>query len=496
MSELKDKISLPFNKVKQRAVLGHILTNPSFFLQCRAQIKPNWFSEELLSAKIYKIQCEWFDRHGYAPSVEEVAGCPAVMSEPIPEQTKIRNHIQLCLSEMTKFGLDAIRAELTEWLRAVVFREALETATKAYNRGLFNQVDSIFKETVRRGNDIEFEDHGEVTLNNLQLLIEKTERERGTALTTGLKIFDQALMDGATVGGLQRGDMTLILAPSNVGKTTALITIACHNVRRGKSVLLMTHEGRPDDIARKIHQSFLGMTYPEILAAYKDPKLFAVLQQKLEFLNRFMTYIPINKPGMTVEYVEAKIRRAQEARMAKKGGKGYDLVVSDYPAKLTTEKAAKGNLPRREIDRIVYDYYVQLALEYNFHALTAIQTNRDGSRVNNGREERLLTKEDVSESWGPIELATNVITMNRSPFAKQMGRVTFYVDKSRSSETGTAIVCNSRYDMSLTHSEELGGIWYRGHVTMEDRVDDLLRQFGKDPDFARREIPESLVFAS
>src|SRR5690606_33962770 len=143
MSELKDKISLPFNKVKQRAVLGHILTNPSFFLQCRAQIKPNWFSEELLSAKIYKIQCEWFDRHGYAPSVEEVASCPAVMSEPIPEQTKIRNHIQLCLSEMTKFGLDAIRAELTEWLRAVVFREALETATKAYNRGLFNQVDAI-----------------------------------------------------------------------------------------------------------------------------------------------------------------------------------------------------------------------------------------------------------------------------------------------------------------------------------------------------------------
>jgi len=127
---------------------------------------------------------------------------------------------------------------------------------------------------------------------------------------------------------------------------------------------------------------------------------------------------------------------------------------------------------------IVYDYYVQLALEYNFHALLAIQANREGSKVNRGIESnRLLMMEDVAEAWGPMTSATNVITLNRSVNAKRKNRLTLYVAKSRSSETGQAIVAQSNFSHGLTHSTKMKSTGYFGTSTMEGVIDNYLVQF-------------------
>jgi hypothetical protein len=131
---------------------------------------------------------------------------------------------------------------------------------------------------------------------------------------------------------------------------------------------------------------------------------------------------------------------------------------------------------KRNIDEIVYGYFIQLALEYNFHSLLAIQTNREGAKVNKGQrdERRLLVMEDVHESYGVMQEATNVITMNKDAVAKARKRMTYHIDKSRSSETGFAIVAKTDFARATTHSDDLGSIWYRGTSTLADQVDDLL----------------------
>ena len=82
--------------------------------------------------------------------------------------------------------------------------------------------------------------------------------------------------------------------------------------------------------------------------------------------------------------------------------------------------------------------------------------------------------EDVSESWGPMTAATNVITLNRDPVAMARHRLTYYICKSRSSETGWAVVCRTDYAKALTHSNELGARYYQSSSTLADRIDDLL----------------------
>jgi KaiC/GvpD/RAD55 family RecA-like ATPase len=474
----------------QRAVLGYLLTNETFFLLAQNHVEPGWFTEEKLNGKIYAILEKYYETYRLFPSIEAIRAHDDVMCENVAVQNQIQNQINACIAQISNFDLIDIQKRMTSWLQAMTFKDGIEKSSAAFNGLDFEKVQGIWRETDRLIREVQFDDLGIITFKNYGSDFEEELNNRTEALTTGIHVFDQALLDGAVAGGLQKGDMTLLLAPVNVGKTTTMITIAIHNVKIGKSVLFITHEGRFKDIRTKMWMSMFGKTKFEIYAMYKDPQTNKRLAQMAVWLDQHLVYIPINKPGMTVEYVESTIRRVQEDRIAKTG-KGFDLLVSDYPAKLTTVRAAKGNLPRREIDRIVYDYYVQMGLEHNFHVLAAIQTNREGSRVNKGqREDRLLNMEDVSESWGPMEMATNVISINRSPEAIKEKRVTFFICKSRSSETGKAIACKSRYDCAVTHSEDLGATWYRGDSPMDEVIETLIAQYHGIA------VPETAIFST
>lgn len=294
-------------------------------------------------------------------------------------------------------------------------------------------------------------------------------------LTTGFSV--EPLGEGEYYGFTLDGDHLFLLGDFTVThNTTSMITVARHNILRGKSVLFLSHEGRPSDITEKIWRSMLRVTSTDLFGLQHTPEGQQRLQAATKYLSRFLTYLPIHRPSLTVEELEGVIRRLNEKRKAKYG-KGYDLVVDDYPAKLTSQMASKGNMQRRQKDEYVYDYLNRLASEMGFHCLAAIQGNREASKVNRreaGREDRLLTPEDVAESFGAMMVATNVITINRDPKAVADGRVTYFIGKSRSSETGWAVVCRSDYRRSMTHGDELGSTWYRGHSTMADNVEQLL----------------------
>lgn len=481
-AELKEPLEetrLPFDDRKQLAVLGHLLTNAKFYEQAKHRVKPDWFNQTA-AQKAYKYQLmfgEQFKRH---PGLDDLREWQLmVTSEKAEDLAAIRGTILKAKLETANFGLDVIRRELTEWMHARIYQESTLKSVRLYNEKKFSECYQLVSERITQIRTTRFDEENEITFENPECYLEEAEKGYQDALTTGLGIFDQQLRPEGSPpgGGLFIGDTTVLLAPSNVGKTTAMITMSVHNMMAGKHVLFMTHEGRPSDIREKFLQAILNCTKPELFQMYKTPEGMARIQWAIEFARRFLTYIPYNKAGMVIEEVVPIIRRRQEERIANsKRGKGYDLLVSDYPAKLSTERAARGNMAKRNIDEIVYEYYVQLALELSLHSLVAIQTNRQGSKDNRDAE-RLLTMEDVLESWGVMTSATNVISINRDTDAANKNRVTFLICKSRSSGTHKAIVARSRYGASLTHHPDFGGTWYSGTSTMSDKIDDLLKKY-------------------
>lgn len=479
--------SLPYSKEKQAALFGHMLINDRFYGQVAPRVKQSWWADPYIQ-KAFAAKQSFHDKYHRAPTIPELSNCLDIMAEDEPIRKRINSAIEGAIYGTKNFGVDALQVELTQWLKAQIFKTAAKQAAILYNEQKAEEAYLIMEDMAKDLQSASFNDDPKVDWSDFQNQFEAQEAEYHDALTWGVDIFDRKLTPAAQKGSLLRGDTTVLIAPTNIGKTTVCATIIRHNILRQKPILLLTHEGTTADIRTKVWCSVLRVTRQELLSLYKTEEGRETMRKMLPFLMNYLDYVPLPRAGMTVERVVALVRRMQEERKSRNDGVGYSMLVDDYPSCLTTDLAAKGNMALRHIHSHVYDQFVDLGLEYNFHCLLPIQTNREGSKVNQGKEDRLITKEDVHESFGPMQRATNIISVNRDPLAQQNDRITYYIDKSRSSETGWAIVCKSDFGRSLTHSNRLGATCYRGTSTMSEKLDELLTQYGG----SQSAIPEHL----
>ena len=473
--------TLNWSPDKQRALIGHLLLTEEFFIQTRGKVQHNWFVE-VRSQDAYRYIVSFYSEYGRLPKVNELKELDALKLEGPVWSKAFHAHVDSAVFLSNNYPLDSLRSELSDWMKARYFHEAIEKAIPLYNNQQPEKAYDEIKAVNKKIEEATFEEDKEIKFDNTQLFLEGTKLEFENALTFGLDCFDKLLTPDAKSGSLLLGDTTVLLAPTNIGKTTSMITAAAANVKRGRYVLMITHEGRPEDIKKKILCNMCGVTSGQLLEIYASEQGRRNIEIQVNTLKRFFTYVPINNPGLTVEEVLTVIAQKTEDLKRKTGGKSFEMLIDDYPAKLMCNVGK--NWARRQIDDYVYGQFVAAALHYNFHALLAIQSNRDGSKITKfNKEPRLLSMEDVAESWGPMCTATNVISLNRDPVSAARNRLAYYICKSRSSETGWAVVCRTDYAKAMTHGNKLGATYYRGSGSMSDKVDALI---GK---YSNQEIP-------
>lgn len=475
MSDIEE-ITLPFSEGKQNAVIGHILLNTdNFCVQAVDKIQPTWFRNGHNSKLYGYVQrfCRQTGKNGC--SAQEIMDCVEMRSEDVSMRNKMRTAISLAYQAAEQFRLKGIKKELTEWMQAKLLQVALSESSQLWNRKDFEKSAIRVKQLVKDYYDSSFEDNNEVSFAEPEKFLAEMEESRKHCLTTGLSVLDEYIMTRHEGGALQAGASTVVLAPVNVGKSSFLITTAMHNVRQGKSVLYMTHEDRFEDVRIRMLQCYLRMNINDLLDAYKTPEGLAKIKEATGVISKQISYVPVNKPGMTIQDVLPTIDRAQEKKKINNDGKGFDLLINDYPGKLSIEGAVHRDT--RRVLAEVYDGFVQLALQYRWHSMVAMQVNRTGSKINKGQkgvEERLLTMEDAAEAWGPMETATTVLTLNRGPKAIQKNRLTVLVAKSRTSDAGRAVTCGTDYGCTYTHGNDLGGWGYAGTQVLDDIADAIM----------------------
>jgi KaiC/GvpD/RAD55 family RecA-like ATPase len=482
---------LPFSVERQRALLGHLLTEPRLFAQAERQILPEWWADTRLG-QVWEYAMTLAKKAGRAVSASEVSESQELQRLEPKETKRLQSEIETCLVKRADIGIDLLQAELTSWLHARIYIAAMKKSEHLFLQSRKTLNGELMKEafeTIRKMNsDIaETAFGGEATradMGDPARDFGTLDVDAKTAISFGLPALDQVLLpEGGGRASLLAGDMTVLLSPTNSGKTTTMVTVLAHNIRAGKSVLLVTHEGRTSDIKMKIWQSLTGMTRQEVKSGLekKDDAVIRMLARARQMVDSNLEFLPMNKAGQSVETVVGNIAKTQRARLAQYGH-GFDLIVDDYAAKLTTRQAKGGQFQFRQIQEVVYNYFAQLALEHNCHVLTAIQANREASKINRGKqapnkqaESRLLNHDDVSEAIGPMTTATNIITINRSLEDQANGTLTFFVSKSRSGETGWAVTCKSNFAACQSHGPNAPVFKYRGSSPMAGRAEELLR---------------------
>jgi replicative DNA helicase len=491
-------LSLPFSTGKQQALLAYMLTDDKLFSLTKGRIIPEWFSDSR-TQQLWGIALAFSQKYNRAPrSPAELAESRFVTALDLADQNRLRDCLNLSLQRRAEHGLDVLNSELTDWYHSQIYRAAMKKSERLFNQAMkvndsqrYGEAYAVLRQMNKEIDEVSFEPGTDEPMDDAVGDFERQLADAKNAISFGLPGLNKLLLpEGLGAGSLLRGDMTVLLAPTNVGKTTTMVTIAAYNILAGKDVLLITHEGRVGDIKLKIWQCLTGLSRADIMANLGNPEFVAMFKDFQEMCKKHLVFMPLNRAGLAVEEVEVMIRRRQDRWMADHMGKCFDLVIDDYAAKLTTQQARGGHYQPRQIHEVVYNYFSQIALAkgQECHVVTAIQTNREGSRESrHGKKHespRLLQLEDVSEAWGPMTTATNVISINRDDRAQAEGFVTFCILKSRSSEVNWAILCRSDYAAARSHWDNMDCTWYRSSLPMSDRAQILLTDYkGREVDW-------------
>lgn len=236
-------------------------------------------------------------------------------------------------------------------------------------------------------------------------------------------------LDDCLGGGVASGELAVILAPPNRGKTSYLCAIGAAAALSGRSVLHITLEISTLRVARRYDSAFTGLTGEELKL---NPMTVGAARKKLKS-DGGAVYI---KDWSYTSTSPADIRGLVKGMRAQ--GKQVDMIVIDYLELLEPDQGQQFN--RRE-QRHVYGALGKqvraAAVSLDVPIVTAWQVNREGSNLHN------VETKHVSESWDIIKHADQILSLNQTDAEQAEHIMRIRVLKQRDNTDRPTIYLNS-----------------------------------------------------
>ena len=333
--------------------------------------------------------------------------------------------------------LKFVKEKALDFCKKQALQQALEESVKAIKSEKYEEVLSIMKDAVFKGSPSTighdfFEDH---EARFVQV-------DRATC-PTGLKELDQKKVLN---GGLGRGEIGIVVAPTGVGKSHWLVAMGSEALRRGKNVLHYTFELtetavgiRYDSNLCRIPSSNVYENKEKVLSTYKENDMGRLIIKQYPTGTASVVTIKnhIEKLAM-VDFVPS-------------------LIVIDY-ADIMRSTRTYDSL-RHEL-KLVYEELRNLAMEMNIPIWTASQANREASKAD------IVGLENMSEAYGKAMVADVVISLSRKPMEKSTGAGRLFVAKNRAGSDG--LVFPIRIDTSMSFIEILDDV---GQLSIVDAIE-------------------------
>tara|TARA_A100001011_G_C14312841_1_gene846494 strand:+ start:2536 stop:3921 length:1386 start_codon:yes stop_codon:yes gene_type:complete len=303
--------------------------------------------------------------------------------------------------------LEYVKEKSLDFCKKQVLRQALEDCVKAITAENYDSVLNIMKDAVSKGvqsttgHDF-FEDY----------------EARFTKLTriccpTGLDQLDQRKVLN---GGLARGEIGVVTAPTGVGKSHWLVHVGAQSLMRGKNVIHYTFE---------LTETAVGVRYDSHLTGIDSSD---VQDRKEEILSKYEA----NDYGRLIikEYPtgSASIVTIRN-HIEKLAMKDFipNLIVLDYADIMRSTR--KYDSLRHEL-KLIYEELRNLAMEMKIPIWTASQANREAS------DKEVVGLSNMSEAYGKAMVADVVVSLSRKQLEKATGAGRLFVAKNRAGSDG------------------------------------------------------------
>lgn len=226
-------------------------------------------------------------------------------------------------------------------------------------------------------------------------------------------------------GGLGVGELGIILAPSNRGKSMALVNIAygAAGLGSGKNVVIFTHEMGVKVYAKRIAARMM-FRFPKRL-----DNLGAYEKEFQELAKKMMpgSIRVIGGSNMTLGDIDRSLERL------KGEGFDFDLIIDDYPDLIRPE--TKRSQKRFELSEI-YEGYRGLGYKYQVPVWGASQTNR-GAYI-----KETITEQDIAEDIGKVGISDIVGAICQTQEEADLDRCRLFLPKVRDGIRGVMFDAN------------------------------------------------------
>jgi len=268
-------------------------------------------------------------------------------------------------------------------------------------------------------------------------------------------------IDRLLKGGLAKGEIGVILAPTGVGKTTILTKIANSAFNMGYNVLQIFFEDNPKIIQRKHFTIWTGIE-PDNLATRKDEVMEKVQEVQNSMPNKLILK-KLPSDTMTMNQIKNQIRK-----MVADGTK-IDMVTLDYidcvvPDNLRNDEwKAEGSVMR---------HFEAMCHEMNIAGWTATQGNRSSI------SSEVVTTDQMGGSIKKAQVGHVIISVAKTLQQKEMKLATIAITKSRIGSDGIVFE-NCKFDNELIIIDTESSTTFLGFEEQQeekrkDRVKELL----------------------
>jgi len=332
-------------------------------------------------------------------------------------------------------------------------QKVMTKAQKIIDKGDFESYDQL-EEMVNKALQVgEIEEGEHDVFTNLDQVLDEDYRH---PIPMGIAGIDNLLK-----GGLAKGELGVILAPTGVGKTTVLTKICNHAFNLGYNVLQIFFEDNPKIIQRKHFTLWTGIA-PDELSFHKDVVMEKVRDIKENTTNKLILK-KYASDTLTMNQIKNQIRK-----MIAEGTK-IDMISLDYidcvvPDKnLGDEWKSEGSVMRG---------FEAMCHELNVAGWTATQGNRSSISSD------VVTTDQMGGSIKKAQVGHVIITVAKSLQQKEMKLATIAITKSRIGRDGVVFE-NCKFDNELMEIDTESSVTFLGLEEQKEernrnRVNELL----------------------
>ena len=303
-----------------------------------------------------------------------------------------------------------IKEKTIKFCKQQELKKAIRKVETILEKGDFESYD-LCEEYIREAISIGEGDEGTVEVfHNLEDVLKEDYRH---PIPTGIDGIDNLLN-----GGLAKGELGVILAPTGVGKTTILTRFANTAFNMGYNVLQIFFEDNPKIIQRKHFTCWTGIE-PQKLSENKEIVLSKADEMKKNGGKLILKKLASDE--FTIAQIKNQIRKITAE------GITLDIVVLDYidcvipDRSYNDEWKGEGSVMRK---------FEGMCHELNLVGWTAAQGNRSSI------SSEVVTTDQMGGSIKKAQVGHVIISVAKTLQQKELGLATIAITKSRLGQDG------------------------------------------------------------